>query len=111
MYFYRKILRNECGLNASTASASTQTAFFSISPSLESKATETEYDSSKEEHALRLMEAESLVAQLRAENLAQKNEVREYSGMHVRSPFRARYQFASNRDKFEKLSSVPSSWK
>ena len=107
MYFYSKILRNECGLNASTASAATQTAFFSISPSLESKATETEYDSSKEEHALRLMEAESLVAQLRAENLAQKNEVREYSGG---SPFRARYQFASNRD-FENLSSVPSSWK
>ena len=76
MDFCSKILRNECGLNASTASSATQTAFFSISPSLEAKATETEYDSSKEEHALRLMEAESLVAQLRAENLAQKNEVK-----------------------------------
>ena len=111
IYFYSKILRNECGLNASTATAATQTAFFSTSPSLESKATETEYDSSKEEHALRLMEAESLVAQLRAENLAQKNEVREYSGMHViLGRLSERYQFASNRD-FEKLSSVPSSWK
>ena len=81
MYFRSKNLRSESGLSASTTSAATQTVFFSISPSLESKATETEYDSSKEEHALRLMEAESLVAQLRAENLAQKNEVREYSGM------------------------------
>ena len=78
VYFCSEILRNECGLSASIASASTQTAFFSISPSLESKATETEHDSSKEEHALRLMEAESLVAQLRAENLAQRNEVRVF---------------------------------
>ena len=83
-FFFSKILRHESGPTASTFQAATQTASagagdqnsYSSPPSQESRGTETEEAPTNETHALKLKEAEALVAQLRAENLAQKDEVR-----------------------------------
>ena len=82
LFFFSKILVQESGITASTFQAATQTAFardqnsHSSLPSQESRGTETEETPIDEAHALKLKEAEALVAQLRAENLAQKSEVR-----------------------------------
>ena len=87
-YSFSKILQHDSGLHVSRSSAATQTAYPSGASdqkscsqpihTKESKGTETEETPFNEAHALRLREAEGLVAQLRAENLAQKNEVRDF---------------------------------
>ena len=83
-FFFSKILRNESGLDAATQTdyiargvGDSDQNSHSRPPSQESRATETtEGAPSNEAHALKLREAEALVALLRAENLAHKNEVR-----------------------------------